>query len=460
MLGNWKIAMLLWLLTIAIVAEGWAQDNSNHEPQEAEKKILTLEECIQIALVNNIQLKQVRNNARISKANDFQAIMNFLPSLSGFGNYQWDNGTSFDNSSGQFFTGSRQSSFLQASTSLVLFNGMSNVYSKQATARALVSNTNQIKAQEQILQSSVLGSYLSVILDKENMKISQDRIDLLGTQMKREEKRESVGVGDMEQVYNFKSQLANEKLRLVNLKNQLLTDMLSLLQNLQLEVTPNYDIAPYQFDQDVDLLERDLYIEVLEESMLYSPGLKSAEANAEASHFNMKATQASMAPTVTLNGSYSTQYSSLNKDLTTNPPTELTIGDQYKNLNNKNVEVRMTIPIFNNYQNRTNTQVAKLNLENAKLNIEQAQLEITNTVQRVYLDLINAQETYKAAQENMTALNQSYEFVKTRYDHGNTDFYTYLESLNNKNRAEIELVNAKYSIIFRKKILDVFRGLL
>ena len=61
---------------------------------------------------------------------------------------------------------------------------------------------------------------------------------------------------------------------------------------------------------------------------------------------------------------------------------------------------------------------------------------------------------------NLIALNQSFDFVKTRYDSGNTDFYTYLESLNNKNRAEIELVNAQYSIVFRKKILDVYRGML
>jgi outer membrane protein len=62
--------------------------------------------------------------------------------------------------------------------------------------------------------------------------------------------------------------------------------------------------------------------------------------------------------------------------------------------------------------------------------------------------------------DNLVALNQSFEYVKTRYENGNTDFYTYLESLNNKNRAEVELVNAKYSIVFRKKILGVYRGLL
>jgi len=55
-------------------------------------------------------------------------------------------------------------------------------------------------------------------------------------------------------------------------------------------------------------------------------------------------------------------------------------------------------------------------------------------------------------------LDQTYVFMKKRFETGNTDFYTYLESLNNKNRAEIQLINAKYSIIFRKKVLDLYRS--
>ena len=97
---------------------------------------------------------------------------------------------------------------------------------------------------------------------------------------------------------------------------------------------------------------------------------------------------------------------------------------------------------------------------NSELDLKQSELTITNSVQQVYLDLIAAQSTYEAAVENLISLNQSYEFVKTRYDTGNTDFFTYLESLNNKNRAEIQLANSKYSIVFRKKILDVYKGML
>ena len=444
------------ILIIVLVAIGSASIAQNDSTVAVQKTILTLDECLKIAMDNNIQLKRTKNEALISKAYDFQALMNFLPSVNASANYRWNNGSGFDNSSGQFFTGRYQNSFPGLQASLTVFNGLNNVNYKKSTAKSLEASANLIMAQEQDVQSSVLGSYLSVVLDKENIKISQDRVELLQAQLEREERRHTVGVGNLDQVYNFKSQLANENLRLVNLQNQLLSDMLILLQVLQLEVSRNFDVAPYQFQDEADLMNKEQFQDVLESSLSYSPGLRSAEANAESALYNWKSTKGQLSPTLNLVGQYGTQYSSNNADENGQIPIE----DQYQNLTYKNLDLQLFIPIFNNLQSNTRAQVARLSMENAKLGVEQTELDVTNTVQRVYLDLISAQETYKAAQENLVALNQSFEFVKTRYENGAIDFYSYLESLNNKNRGEIELVNAKYSIVFRKKILDVYRGLL
>ena len=95
---------------------------------------------------------------------------------------------------------------------------------------------------------------------------------------------------------------------------------------------------------------------------------------------------------------------------------------------------------------------------NSRLQNDQAILNVTNAAQRDYLDLVAAQTSYQTAEENFEALNQTFEFIKKRFETGNTDFYSYLESLNNKNRAEGQLINAKYTIILRKRILDLYRG--
>ena len=420
--------------------------------------MLTLDECIKIAMDNNIDLKRARNNSLIAKSNRFQALMNFLPNVSGQIDFTQINRSTFDAVSEQLVTNFRTSD-PSINANFLIFNGFGNHYNRKATEQALLATESGIEEQKQSVKSAILGSYLSVILDKENIKIAEQRIDLLEAQLSREQKRLSVGVGNLEQVYNFRSQLANEKLRLVNLRNTLKTDKLTLIQSLQLDVTEDIEFAAYELQSDEVLLETEPFKDVYNATVNYSPGLKRAHANAISSKYNFKTTRASMFPTLGAFARYGSRYSSLAAEDIDGQLNAISYIDQVSVHKMQFYGLNLSIPIFNNLINRNNTQVAKINMYNAELDLKQAELNVTNSVQQVYLDLISAQETYKAAQENLVSLNQSYEFVNTRYRNGNTDFYTYLESLNNKNRAEIELINARYSIIFRKKILDVFRGL-
>jgi len=70
-----------------------------------------------------------------------------------------------------------------------------------------------------------------------------------------------------------------------------------------------------------------------------------------------------------------------------------------------------------------------------------------------------ARSTFLAAQENLEAVEKAYEFAEASYNSGRLDFYSYLESLNNKNRAEIELANSKYRFVLRKNVLEIYQGL-
>ena len=55
-------------------------------------------------------------------------------------------------------------------------------------------------------------------------------------------------------------------------------------------------------------------------------------------------------------------------------------------------------------------------------------------------------------------LQMAFEFAKSRYENGTIDFVTYLTSLNGKNTGELQLVQAKYTILFRQLILDIYTG--
>ncbi len=423
------------------------------------QEVLTLDDALRITLDNNIDIKRSKNNALIAQSDKAVALVNYLPSVNARWNYNMLFGTFWDNIAAKQVT-EQYSSNPNVNANMTLFNGFSNHYDRKRADLSLMAAQEDVESSTLDAKANVMSAYLSVMLDKENVKISEERLKLLEAQLDREIKRESVGVGNMETVYNFRSQVANEKLNYVNLQNQLKSDVLQLVQVLQLDVTKEYDVESYDGSEEELMVEPAPYAEIFETTLNYSPMLKRAQYNHESSLYSFKQARSQLVPTVNLYGELGSRYSSQGA---ANPNNDL-IGEKAPYLTQMDwnqyqfAQISVNIPIFTGLRTRNSIQTARLGMQNAELDRVQAEQTVTNTIQRVYLDLIAAQESYRTAQENMTSLEQSYNFVKKRYETGNTDFFTFLESLNNKNAAELQLVNAKYSIVFRKKILEIYQG--
>ena len=419
------------------------------------QQMLSLEECINIALDNNLDIKRARNNAISAKATYTQSKFNFLPSLNAGANHSWQEGLSFDQTSGGLVNTTTLSGSGSISGSLDIFNGFSNVLGLMRDKNLHLAAEQSIESNIQDTEASIVGSFLQVISTKENLKIAQQTLDLLNEQLLREEKRERAGVGNMEQVYNFRSQVASQKLNIVNFQNTLESSKLTLLQLLRLDPSGDYDFAGI-LAEDIDLnAPIEDYTSIYGKSMEYSPAVRSAMYNLEASKKSFKIAQFAWMPYIGMNASYGTGWSSNVRDENNEV---LSLSTQFENNVSKSASFNLSIPLFTRFQNRTNMQRSKINMLNSELTYEQAKNTLANQVQQAYLNLVNAKTSYNAAKESLLNLNTAFEFAKTRYENGTIDFVTYLQSLNGKNRGELELANAKYSILFRKYILDVYTG--
>lgn len=427
--------------------------------QEVRK--LTLEECIDIALTNNIDVQRARNNALIASSNKKQALLNFLPSLQGRLNYDVFTGTFWDDNAARQVTEVSNASRPNINSNFIVFNGLRNHYNRKQTTDAFKASNFAVENAKQTVQTNVISFYLNLAADKQNLKISEGRLDLLTQQLEREEKRQEAGVGRIEEVYNLRSQVASERLNLTTLQNTYRRDKLLLIQALQEVETKDIEISDLEIsDEEVDK-EIDSYQNVIDKSKLFSPGLKSANLSLSASKSAVRAAQADRYPTISLYGEIGSRYSS---NGATNPETgvpepDASFFDQLDFNQFEYANISLNIPIFTRGVTSNNIQIAKINMLNAELDLKQAEMDLTNAVQQAYLDLVTAKSTYDAAKENLIALEQAFNFMKSRYTSGDSDFYSYLESLNNKNQAEMELNNAKYSIALRRKILNILQGL-
>lgn len=259
----------------------------------------------------------------------------------------------------------------------------------------------------------------------------------------------------MEQVYNFRSQVAQQELRIVDLRNQLQSAKLTLIQLLLLDPLDQYEFEGITASDDELEAELESYQSVYDKSRDFSPALKSAQFNLEASKKSYKIEQFNWMPSISVGASYGTNWTSNIKGADGNV---LDISEQLRNNVAKGARFNLNVPLFTRFQNRTRMQQQKINYLNAELTLQDTENDLRNQVQQAYLDLLNAKESYKAAKESLLNLNTSFEFSKNRYENGTIDFVTYLVSLNGKNNGELELTRATYSILFRKLILDIYTG--
>ena len=431
--------------------------------EEKETVSLTLDQCISTALENNLDIKRAKNNELIARSNNFQSLMQFLPSISADINWDVSVGNQFDQNTLQVVNVTTQRSNPNVSANWVVFQGLSNVNRRKQRQNEYLAAQESTEDSELNAEANILASYLNVILSEENIRISQQRVDLLTAQLDRAEKRESVGVGNMEDVFNFRSQLANEQLNLANLQNTYERNKLALLQGMQLDPTAaDYQVEPYLITNTDLLAEPAPFASILNDALNNNPAVRAAEANRRASIFQYRAAQGLRLPTISVLGVYGSNYSSngaFNPDVTGSEAFEenATFLEQMGYNEFQFLRFGLSLPLFTRFNNHNAIQTAKLSMANAELDNRQAEITATNTVQTVYLDLVAAQNTYRSATENLESLQQSFEFMERRFERGNTDFYAYLESLNNKNRAEAQLANAKYSIVLRKRILDLYQ---
>ncbi|RKQ49622.1 outer membrane protein TolC [Roseivirga pacifica] len=416
---------------------------------------LTLEECINIALENNLSLKRARNSSISAKAQMVQSKMNFLPSLSAGASYNWNEGLQFDQTSGNLVNTTTLSGGGSLNASMVIFNGMSNIYNAQRANFQYQAAEETVRNTELQTERDVVVAFLDLISTREQLKIANQTNDLYKEQLEREEKRERAGVGNMEQVYNFRSQIAQQELIIVTRQNQLQSQELRLIQLLLLDPSDNYEFAGITVNDAELEAELEAYATVYDNAREFSPSLRSAELALQASKKSYRQSQFTWMPSLSVGASYGTGWSS---NVKAQDGTVLDLSDQFRNNEYKSAGLNLNIPLFTRFQNRTQMQVSKINYLNSELTLQDTENQLRNQVQQAYLDLLNAKSTYAAAKESLVNLETSFEFSKTRYDNGTVDFVTYLENVNARNVGELTLTQSKYAILIRQMVLDIYTG--
>ena len=159
---------------------------------------------------------------------------------------------------------------------------------------------------------------------------------------------------------------------------------------------------------------------------------------------------------LSLGAGINTYYSSVARDVA--GTTKMTYTDQLKNFRSNYLGVGLSVPIFNRMVARNQIKLADINLKDNELIEANTKQQLHQQIDQAYLNMNNAYERYKVLLTQVTAYEESYKAAEVRFKAGVGTSVDYLTAKDRLDRANINLVNAKYDFVLRKKILDYYNG--
>ncbi len=415
--------------------------------------IWSLNRCIDYAKEHNLQILQSELSVSQAENSVTQAKADFFPSLSaGFSqNMSW--GRSVNLQTLEIIKHKLSSNTSASlSSSMTLFNGLSNVYSLKSSKTALEISRLQVEQLSNNITIQITQAYLQLLLAQAIEKSAVESYKSVEQQVDRTAKMVDAGSQAYSTLLEVKSQLASEKSQVVEAQNDVRSAKLTLLQLLDLTSTPidSFEVENPEFEFDgLNYLSLPDGIGSIYSKALELPQIKIQELSVQKSEYDYKTARGRYFPSLSMQAGYGTYYTH---------GQEGAFFSQFNSNKNPTLGFSISIPIFNALSTRMNVKNQKLALENQKIELELQKQTLYKEIQTAYNQAYSAYERMNAAKENLLSIQESFSYTENKFNVGMVNATDYNIARTNLFKATSSYYQAQYQYIFELKILDFYTG--
>lgn len=422
--------------------------------QESEQ--WTLEKCIDYALEKNIQLQQDKISLEESEIDILSAKAELFPSLSFNTGHNIVNRPFQENSStvsGTEIISSDSKTTYNGNYSLnaqwTLWNGgkrMNNI-KQQKLNNSMAGLT--VQETENMLREEITKLFMQILYADESVSINQKTLETSEATYRRAEelfKEGSISKSDLAQL---EAQVSNDQYQLTVSESSLRNYKLQLKQLLELDGTNEMDLVLPEIDGEDVMKLLPSQTEIYEAALLVRPEIKNSQLNTEYAKLAIASAKSGYFPTISLSASTTGN---------TNSASNYNWTQQMKNGWNNMIGLNLSIPIFDNRQNKSNVQKARLQYDNSLLQQTDKQKELYSTIETLWLDALNAQHEYAAAESKLKSCQTSYDMVSEQFSLGMKNTVELLTEKNNLLSAQQQKIQAKYMAVLNRALLNFYAG--
>ncbi|MBK8954674.1 MAG: TolC family protein [Saprospiraceae bacterium] len=469
---NYKILSCIGLLILVQIAQ--AQPNWN------------LVQCIEHAMKNNIGLQQSQIAVQMAELDFKTSKHQQFPDLSAGLNGGISFGRNVDPTTNSFTTEDILYSNYNLSSSVVLFQSgliRNSIKQSKLNLNASKEDYNQVLND---LSLSIASFYLNVLLADERLEVAGRSVEVQQLQLDQIEKLIKAGVKPEADALEIKSQVARAEQTVVLAQNALELAWLQLKQAMRIDPETKMQLAKLS-DEQLDKIQLEIYSfkEIIPKAEEQQASLRAAKNRLEAARLGEKMARALLYPSVYASASIGSRFSDaairptsytterllipgvriddqsvkFEQDYPVISGTEvIPFQTQFDQFLGYGVGVSVSIPIYKNYNNQSGLKKAKLTTKLTELDVQQKRINLDQ-------NLITAIANVKAAIKEREAAMKSFEAGKSAFDKTSKKFQIGAASafeLNvsqaNLQTSEINLLIAKYDLVFKQKLLDYYAG--
>lgn len=458
------------------------------QAQTASRK-LSLQECIDVALDNNLRVKRGYFNVRSGEIDLLQSRMALLPAFNLGSNLGKNFGRAINPVTNSFINRNSNTLNFQGSANVTLFNGFRLSNGIRQSARELdAGNQDLAKARNDVILN-VVTLYTNVIFNKELLEVARFQLQSAQEQLDRIRKQVAAGQLPMANELNQDAQVATAEVTLINQENALNISLLQLKQAMQIVGSEPLDVVVPEITPE-DLVLANSPEEIYSIAIQTMPEIQAAMLRVESADLAFRSAKGSLMPRLTFAAVAQTNYSSISNtqrttvdgvELGSNPigvavvngtnqpvfayqpvyrvvSPDYNTGAQLSDNLFKALSMQLNIPLFNGLQARSGVQRAAVAKELARINQQETENTLRQTIETAYNDALAASKTYNASLKQLNARSEAFRMTKQRFEIGASNYVEYRISESDLFQARSDLARAKFNFIFRKKLLDFYEG--
>ena len=310
-------------------------------------------------------------------------------------------------------------------------------------------NAVQLERFDNQLATQILQSFLTILGNQELLNYQLEVLNTSREQVKQGRTRYKVGSILESDLLLLEAQYYSDSNNVVDTRINIDNNLLDMKVLLSMNPTDDLEIVSPDTDNLDNLMESlPTEEEAVEMAMEYMPDLRMGDYDIRLAEKSVDMAKGNYYPSISANANVGMGILSFDGNGNSRwygTPTE-------------SLGVSMSVPIYSRGQTKANVKKSQIALEQAKLDYEQAALTVRQTVVQVYHNVVAAYNAYKVSQLREEAYSKSFNAYNIQYQYGSITTVELLQQQNNYLNALNSYIQNKYSLVMKRKILDVYMG--